>query len=225
MRTFLEMLVEHEVPTHPHYQGRPHIIYSHPYYDLGSFMDFDQATLQKNKRLGALKAYQSFGKYSGKAYCFYHEEHPIFENFYRFILFEEMERRSLLNDEDALYTIKLKEKNQGEPLTLKDYSYLVLDDIGRMCDLDLTRIYHLDEFMNLAFKQFSPYLTPNLSLPRTLKSLKGQSDLLVTGIIMNLILYPRVLSEDFYKLKALFPYAYLSAEFLLLYFQKAIARK
>ena len=91
----------HEDPQHPYYVDLESIHYSHPYYDIGSFMDFDHEIMMRNKRLGFLEGLKVLGKITGKGYSFYKENHPLFEIFYREVLLEDAKRR--MNKENGLY--------------------------------------------------------------------------------------------------------------------------
>jgi len=60
-----------EEATHPHYQHHPCVTYITPSFDLGSFLSFQQDTIQQNIKMGYLDTMKKLGKLKGNCYSFY----------------------------------------------------------------------------------------------------------------------------------------------------------
>lgn len=216
----------HEKPIHPHYLNAPHVLYTNPYHDLGSFMDFDVQTLKRNKRLGYLTACQYFGKYTGKTYCFEKEDHPIFERFYHFILMIDIANRLGDHSDGSLFDHKFKERNRGLPLSIEDYTYFTCDLLGRFTHMDDTKVYTIKDFMKEAGEPFIGYMvSPEaITLPKSLLELKGKGDEVIIGAIINMALY-NYHEEIMNHLCHLFPDHYLAAHLIMNYMKQVLATR
>lgn len=57
-------------PDHEHYYHHPCVTYIKPTYDLGSFLYFEQSSIQANITMGYLDACKKLGKYKGNLFAF-----------------------------------------------------------------------------------------------------------------------------------------------------------
>lgn len=204
----------HEDPQHPYYVDLESIHYSHPYYDIGSFMDFDHEIMMRNKRLGFLEGLKVLGKITGKGYSFYKENHPLFEIFYREVLLEDAKRR--MNKESGLYRERLYQMNK-KALKKEDFTYLILDELGKMCELDLKKVYSIDDFLKQIIRSLMDYLgeVNTETIKDLAMSIKGDKPKkTITGFLFNAMLYDTKLSDEVLKLSSAAPVEYLCAKLL-----------
>lgn len=204
---------------HACYLNRPHIIYSRPYSDLGTFMNFDPEVIARNKRLGYLTGLKTIGILEGKKYSFHTYNGKLFDAFYRHILLVESSKRTLFNNDDAPLTEVLQIRNNHIPLALKDYTYLTIDDLGDLIQADELVIYDFETFLQEALDHFAIYRNQDY-MSGTLKEdvktfIKDMNKERLVGSMYHMFLYPENESIDMLNFVNVFPKELLIA--MLLY--------
>lgn len=215
----------HMDAVHPAYLSRPHIIYTSPYVDLGTFMDFTPEVLERNRQIGYLTAMKYFGKYEGKVYTFKKHTDPLFEKYYRTILFLEKNMRSLVNGNANDATLTLMNGNHGLPLDVKDYTYVTMDFIGDLLGFDDLNVYAFNDFIKKAKKEFVAFVSPDY-LPEKMKKTELAKRLAklnrktIVGFILHQLLYPENEVFDIKTYATFFMKELLMAELLYLVYQQ-----
>ena len=145
-------------PIHPHYINRPHVIYTHPYIDLGNFMDFDKDIIKRNQMIGYYTAKKVLGDYMGCVYTFENFNTSLFDDFYKEVLsLERYTRKILRNDSANFIYSKFMESHHNQPLDKQDYLLIGLDWLGELLDLDTIEVYQFDTYMHKVYEQFDKY--------------------------------------------------------------------
>lgn len=204
---------------HACYLNRPHIIYSRPYSDLGTFMNFAPETIARNKRLGYLTGLKTIGVLEGKKYSFQPYQNEIYETFYRHILLVESSKRTLFNNDDAPLTDVLLTSHNHVPLALKDYTYLTMDYLGDLIEADEEVIYNFQTFLQEALDHFASYRNQDY-MSGTFKDdvktfIKDMNKERLVGSMYHMFLYPENETIDMLNFVNVFPKELLVA--MLLY--------
>ncbi len=220
----------HEGVTHKYYLNRPHVIYTTPYLDLGTFMDFSRESLDRNQRIGYQTAMKYFGDYGGVKYTFKPFDTPLFNEFYKEILYLERYVRTLTRSdtESHLYD-KFIESHKNEPLKEKDYLYIVLDWLAEIMNRDPSYVYNFDLFTTDLLDFYKEYIDKNYqmisfrSFDDVVHSLQDMSKKGVIGRLLHGLLYPEKGSVDIGKLMTVFPKELAMAKLLfMLYNEKRL---
>lgn len=217
----------HEEVTHQHYLHRPNIIYTTPYLDLGSFMDFTRNSLDRNKRIGYQTAMKYFGNYVGVKYTFLPFETPLFHDFYEQVLYLERHVRLLLRSDSAgnLYD-KFLEAHKNQPLSEKDYLYIVLDWFAELLERDASYVYDFDIFKKDLMIDFDKYVRNDFQMisfhspEELIKTFQDMNHMGIIGRLLHMMIYPDERIE-FAKYLTVFSKEYIMAKFLfMLYIEK-----
>lgn len=208
--------------THPYYFQKPHVIYTHPYVDLGSFLDFSRDVLDRNVRIGYQTAMKHFQKLDGIVYTFKPIESSIFEMYYKEILrLERMIRYDNRNDSGPL-SRKILESYDRTPL-LKEYLYIVLDWLGELSQRDVSYIYNFDIFTNDLLQDYQKYSDKDFQFVNTGEIMDNFKDVNKKGIVGRIyhqLLYP---DKEIFKIEryiSLFPRETLMAKLLYFLYHK-----
>lgn len=184
-------------PVHPHYINRPHIYYTSPYVDLGNFLDFNKETLERNKRIGYQTAMKQFGHYVGVKYTFEAFETPLYEEFYKEILYIERSMRSTFrSDNGGNLVYKFMESHQDLPLLEKDYLYITLDWILELINRDPTYVYRFDLVVKDLLADFEKYTKSDYqmivlrSTDDITRSFKNMNKMGIVGRMLHAMIYP-----------------------------------
>lgn len=183
--------------THQHYLNRPHIIYTSPYIDLGGFLDFSRESLDRRKRIGYQTAMKHFGQYSGIKYTFEKFETPLFQDFYRDVLYLERYTRLMLRSDSAGNLVnKFMESHKEQPLSEKDYLYIALDWLADLMNRDPSYVYQFDLFVDDLLNDFDKYTKKDFQM-LSLRFSDDSSRLFenvskkgLVGILLHEMLYP-----------------------------------
>lgn len=208
----------HMEATHPHYLDKPFVKYIHPYVDLGMFMDFDRASLDRNIRLGYQVCMKAYGELEGIQYTFFPEESDLFETFYKNIRQMEINMRIDSKDDNGANLFKSIEENYDFKFSIKDYTFGVLDLLGNNSNKDVSYIYDINSFTGDLLEDYEKYTDSDFKFVDTIElksNLKEINRKGVIGRIYHQLLYPdqEVIKLDYYI--SIFPKETLQA--LLLY--------
>ncbi len=183
--------------THKHYVNRPHIKYTAPYVDLGSFLDFSKDSLERNKRIGYQTAMKAFDKLDGIKYTFEKFDTPLYQEFYKEVLYLERTLSSSKGESKSSLYNKYLEANKFQPLNEKEYLYITLDWIAEILNRDASYVYKFDIFVKDILKDFESYTAKEyqaLTLSSTEELMKTFSDMSIKGIVGRLLhemIYPQ----------------------------------
>lgn len=217
----------HEEATHKHYLNRPHVIYTTPYLDLGTFMDFTRESLDRNQRIGYQTGMKYLGNYGGVKYTFKPFETPLFHEFYKEILYLERYTRVIMRSDSAVNLVeKFIESHKGQILEEKDYLYITLDWLAESMNRDPSYVYDFDLFVNDLLDFYSKYIDINYqmisfhSLDNVVNSFKNISRKEITGRVLHEMIYPEEGNIDAGKLLTVFPKEVVMARLLFMLYNE-----
>lgn len=187
-----------EGATHLHYVNRPHVIYTRPYVDLGNFMDFDKEVLERNRRLGYQTAMKTFNHYVGVKYTFEKFDTPLFQEFYREVLYiERCMRTTFKSDSGGNLVYKFMDSHKNNILSEKDYLYITLDWLMELVERDPSYVYQFDLVCRDLLVDFQRYTEEDYQMislrsgDDIVRSFRNMSKMGIIGILLNGMLYPR----------------------------------
>lgn len=218
----------HQEPTHKHYMNRPHVVYTTPYLDLGTFMDFSKESLDRNQRIGYQTAMKYLGNYGGVKYTFKPFQTPLFHEFYQEVLYLERYARTLMrNDSAGNFVEKFVDSHKGQVLDEKDYLYIVLDWLAELLNRDPSYIYDFQIFVNDLLDFYQKYIDINYqmislhSFDQVVNSFKDINKRGIVGRLLHEMIYPGVENIDYGKFLTVFPKEVMMARLLfMLYHEK-----
>lgn len=136
------------------FQSHDHLIYIEPYVPLGSFLNFNQITIQRNMRLGYFDTMKAFHKYLGYAYTFEYESKDDIEQNELFC------KQYLKNKKDDVSKSRLwKYLIEKEYEELKEYRYpytylRILEICAETVEIPYDSIYQFSKFQKIVYEQF-----------------------------------------------------------------------
>lgn len=214
-------------PTHKHYVNRHNITYTMPYVDLGGFLDFSREALDRNMRLGYQTAMKCFGNYEGVKYTFKAFETPLFNEFYKDILYlERYMRKTFRSDTGGNLIYKFMEAHKDQPLNEKDYLYIALDWVLELVDRDPSYVYQFELIVEDLLKDFEKYIDSQyqmISLHSTddiSKTLKNINKKGIVGRLLHGMLYPAEEKIDTEKFLTLFAKEVVIARLLFMLYNE-----
>ncbi len=219
-----------ENATHKHYLNRPHVIYTTPYLDLGTFMDFTHESLERNQRIGYQTAMKYLGNYGGVKYTFKTFHTPLFNEFYKEILYLERNHRTVTrNDTVGNLNDKFLESHKNQLLDEKDYLYITLDWLAELMNRDASYVYDFDLFVNDLLDFYKKYTDKDYqmislrSFEDVVHTLKNIGKVGIVGRLLHGMLYPEEGNIDVGKLMTVFPKELVMAKLLfMLYNEKRL---
>lgn len=213
--------------THKHYVNRHNITYTMPYVDLGGFLDFSREALDRNMRLGYQTAMKCFGDYEGVKYTFKTFETPLFNEFYKDILYlERYMRKTFRSDSGGNLIYKFMEAHKDQPLNEKDYLYIALDWVLELVDRDPSYVYQFELVVEDLLKDFEKYtdsqyqmvsLRSTDEITRTLKDMNKKG---IVGRLLHGMLYPQEEKIDTEKFLTLFAKEVVIARLLFMLYNE-----
>lgn len=216
----------HLEPTHQHYCQRPHVIYTTPYLDLGTFMDFHKDSIERNKRIGYQTAMKTFHHYVGVKYTFYPFETPLFHLFYEQVLYLERRLRLIIrNDSADHFYSQFLEAHKNQPLEEKEYLYVCLDWLAELLDRDGSYVYQYDAFIDDVLKEFDQYRHQDFqiisfrSADELFHSFEHMNKKGVVGQLLHTMMYPQLEKFDIERFYNVFTKEIIMARLLYLLYQ------
>ncbi len=217
----------HMEPTHPYYVNRPRVIYTTPYVDLGTFMDFNRESIERNQRIGYQTAMKTFQKLVGVKYTFQPFDTPLLDEFYDQILYLERRMRLLAKSDNISVEMYYLQSHKNQILKENDYLYITLDWLGELLDKDPTYIYEYDAFVNDILIEFEKYIKDDYHM----NPFKAEEDISmafasinrkgIVGRLLHMTLYPKSFKWDINNFFSLFTKEVLMSRLLyLLYYEK-----
>lgn len=209
--------------THPHYLHRPYIFYTQPYASLNGFMDFSREAMDRQLRLGYQTAMKYLGKYVGVRYTFLPFQTSLFQDVYRQSLYLERRVRSLTHHEAKSHLIdKLMQAHHDEPLSEKDYLYILLDWLADLCQRDDSYVYQFDLFVRDILQDFSDYMQEDFQislfrLNKEISSLKALPQKTLMGLLIHAMMYPQKESLDIEKIMPFFLKEIMMAKLIIMF--------
>ncbi|SJZ34897.1 patatin-like phospholipase family protein [Anaerorhabdus furcosa] len=186
-------------PIHRQFVNKPSIIYIHPSFSLGSFLDFDPKRITQNILLGYFDTMKAFRKLDGIRYAFYPEENvpQMFQDFYlRLLIFDhKLTKLMLISDEDAVST-KLCRESQRAFLSIREMNFAMIDSIMVMLQMSPYELYHLNQVIDTIQKEFEPAFSkdfevlPELNVKEIIKTLETMNKKEIVMKLIYCLLYP-----------------------------------
>ncbi|MCD7892899.1 MAG: patatin-like phospholipase family protein [Erysipelotrichaceae bacterium] len=217
----------HMEATHPYYINRPRVIYTTPYVNLGTFMDFNKNSIERNQRIGYQTAMKYFGNLVGVVYTFEPFDTPLFHEFYSQILYLERKIRLYSRNDNFSINHYYLESHKNQPLNEEDYVYITLDWLGELLEIDPTYIYEIDDFIDNIFNEFEKYIDKDYHIIPFESSGNLFDDFAtinrkgIVGRLLHMTLYPQSFKWDILKFMNLFSKETLMSRLLyLLYYEK-----
>ncbi len=162
-REVIAIDLEHEI-THREYLNNTHVKYIYPKWDLGTFLNFDQASINRNKQLGYNDTMKYFNKYDGFKFTFIKDNTNL--NLSKKITLKILNDTMYFNSNN-LKTIDKKSRNNNIfgflnkhiYRKINDYDYFLktIEELGEIYKLDPTKIYDINQYLSEIFSKINMY--------------------------------------------------------------------
>lgn len=217
---------------HPHYINYPNMTYIYPKEYIGSFLNFDQFTIQRNIRLGYHDTLKAFGKLDGYRYSFYpYHNKNLFNNYYNLVLRIEAGTKvgEKMNNNEAIFKI-FRQYSKQATLSQKDLVYISMDYLLDYLHIDSSFVLDFKNSVKLILNHFKL----SLSVPQTdsmslkadtlVKRFVKQNKIDILKMIVNVTKYPDQYSQLVIKYLDFDPLFNALASFILL-LEKEVAHE